>query len=83
MTNLSPVEPKAQRRCRVVHLTSVHPLLDNRIFEKECVSLAEAGYDVALVVPDPDGDRVLKGVRILTVPVPSGKSTRLAWPPKS
>jgi glycosyltransferase involved in cell wall biosynthesis len=41
------------------------------------VSLAEAGYDVALVVPDPDGDRVLKGVRILTVPVPNGRKRRI------
>jgi glycosyltransferase involved in cell wall biosynthesis len=64
-------------RPKVVHLTSVHHALDNRIFEKECVSLAEAGFDIALVVPDDGGDRVEKGVRILTVPKPRGRRERI------
>jgi glycosyltransferase involved in cell wall biosynthesis len=62
---------------KIVHLTSVHHVLDNRIFEKECVSLAEAGFDVALVVPDDDGDRIQKGVRILTVPKPRDRRERI------
>lgn len=64
-------------RRKIVHLTSVHHALDNRVFEKECVSLAEAGFDTALVVPDDGGDRVVKGVRILTVPKPAGRRERI------
>lgn len=34
---------------RVMHLSSVHPWDDNRIFRRECMSLARHGYDVTLV----------------------------------
>ena len=35
---------------RIVQLTTVHPRDDIRIFHKECVSLARAGYEVVQVV---------------------------------
>lgn len=37
---------------KVCHFTSVHKANDVRIFEKECISLAKAGYDVFLVAPN-------------------------------
>lgn len=34
---------------KVCHMTNVHGVEDVRIFQKECVSLAKAGYEVYLV----------------------------------
>lgn len=34
---------------KICHITSAHPKEDVRIFHKECVSLAQAGYNVTLV----------------------------------
>lgn len=35
---------------KVCHFSSVHPRLDIRIYRKQCVSLAQAGFDVHLVI---------------------------------
>jgi glycosyltransferase involved in cell wall biosynthesis len=51
-------------KTRVCHLTTVHPRFDNRIFKKECVSLANAGYEVMLLVGDGKGNGIEYGVNI-------------------
>ena len=55
---------------RIVHLTTVHPRDDIRIFHKECVSLAQAGYEVVQVVGDGLGDAIVEGVRIVDIGAP-------------
>ena len=55
---------------RVCHMTSVHPAEDVRIFHKECVSLAEAGYEVYLVEQGESSEK--NGVHIVGVGQCSG-----------
>ena len=50
---------------KVYHITSVHTRYDTRIFKKECISLAQTGYDVTLIVCDGQGDEVCEGVKII------------------
>lgn len=60
---------------RVCHMSSVHTGLDIRIFRKECVSLAAAGFDTHLVINatgEEIGEAQRDGVRLH--PLPSVKS---------
>ncbi|MFN8897225.1 MAG: glycosyltransferase family 4 protein [Pseudomonadota bacterium] len=67
---------------RVLHLTTVHPRDDIRIFRKECVSLARAGYDVVQVVGDGQGDAVVDGGRIVDIGArPAGRLARMRRQP--
>lgn len=62
---------------RVAHLTTVHSPLDNRILERECRTLAEAGYEVVLVAGHPR-DEVIAGVRLRGVSWPRGRVARMS-----
>lgn len=67
-------------KIKSTHLTSVHELFDVRI-SQECETLAEAGYEVVLIVPH-DNDVIVNGVRIRAVPKPKGRMermTRTSW----
>ena len=60
---------------RVVHLTSVHRPADTRILERECRTLALAGYDVTLVASG-SGDLDGGAVKIELVPRPASRIGR-------
>ena len=51
---------------KICHITTVHNRYDDRIFQKECVSLAKK-YDVHLLVNDNLDDEDLKGVCISSI----------------
>jgi len=75
------VRSTSPRRVKVWHLTSVHDVDDSRILRRECKSLAQAGYDVALVVGRPPRDDV-DGVRIVGVGAAKNRldrASRVAW----
>jgi len=60
---------------RVVHLSVVHKPDDPRIYERECRTLAEAGYEVMYMVPGARPGRDDAGV--ILAPLPErGRSTR-------
>lgn len=64
---------------RIVHMTSVHPWHDTRIFVKMCRSLAEAGHEVHLVAPMDTGlhGTTRDRVRLHAVPLPSSRLQRM------
>ncbi|MCA1572862.1 MAG: glycosyltransferase family 4 protein [Chloroflexi bacterium] len=67
-------------RPKVVHLTSVHPPLDTRVFWKECRTLARVGYEVVLVAPDPPVSEK-DGVRFVGHPRPKSRLERVVRVP--
>lgn len=60
-----------------VHLTSVHPRYDTRVFYKECRSLCNDGYEVYLIVADGLGNATVDDVNILDVGQPGGRLERV------
>jgi glycosyltransferase involved in cell wall biosynthesis len=72
---------------KVIHLSSGHYADDGRIFWKECLSLARAGYDVTFIVPGdrcfrPEGVAIVQeGVAIVAVKRRSSRLGRMLATP--
>lgn len=61
---------------KICHITSAHESNDDRIFQKECVSLARAGYDTYLVAKGESREE--KGVHVVGLgAAPSGRFKRM------
>ncbi len=61
---------------RVAHLSTLHPPRDNRIFNKECASLAREGVDLWFIGAQ-DGDGLDQGVNVVGIGKASGVFQRL------
>lgn len=68
---------------KVCHLTSVHGPYDTRIFQKMCLTLADAGFDVYQVVANAQSEEK-EGVHIVGVGVPfNSRLGRIRKAPKA
>lgn len=71
---------------RIVHLTSVHPATDTRIFHRECASLVAAGHDVTLIatadVAEPTHSDCA-GIHLQLLPRQRGRLGRMATTARS
>ena len=63
-------------KAKVCILTSVHTPFDTRIFHKEAKSLANAGYEVALIAQH-DKDEIVDGIRIVPLLKPRNRFERM------
>ena len=57
---------KEKKMIKVCHVTSAHSRYDTRIFQKECRSLSQNGYECYLIVNDNLDDEIKEMVRILS-----------------
>jgi glycosyltransferase involved in cell wall biosynthesis len=65
---------------KVCHFSSAHRGLDIRIYRKQCLSLAAAGFDTHLVIvaaPEEVAEAAVQGVTVHALALPSGRLARM------
>ncbi len=67
---------------KVCHISTVHSLYDIRIFYKECISLAKAGFDVSLII-NAEKEQILEGVKIIPLKPTKNRLQRILIKPFS
>lgn len=68
----------SERAALICFLSSEHPPLDKRVFQKEARSLVEAGFSVTHLCPgDDEGCQTVDGVQVVTYARRRGKRGRL------
>lgn len=60
---------------KVCHISTAHKSNDTRVFNKECCSLAQAGFDVHLVIQSKD--EVINGVQLHGLRTPDNRVDRM------
>ena len=50
---------------KVCVITSVHPVEDKRIFNREILSLKKLGYEIDYFAPSNDEYQVIKGIKVI------------------
>jgi glycosyltransferase involved in cell wall biosynthesis len=66
----------------ICFLSSLHPPLDKRVFDKEAISLKKAGFDVTHIAPSKEANFFEKNIKILTYPPPENIFSRIFQIPK-
>lgn len=72
------MQPSSPHIC---HITTAHTAFDTRIFRRQCVSLARAGFRVSLVCRHARQE-VVDGVHLVPLPEPASAFDRLLFLPK-
>lgn len=67
---------------KIIHLTSVHPRFDTRIFYKMCTSIAKNSLATSLIVSDGKGDQIIGNVEIFDVGASKSRLDRIRNVPK-
>lgn len=63
---------------KVVHISTVHSPHDPRIYHKQCRTLAKAGFDVTLIIPENGKEYCPQdGVEVILLPRPTSRWERL------
>lgn len=58
---------------KIIHISTIHPRRDTRIFYRECISLKKKGFDVYLLVADGLGNEIISGVKIIDLGLFKGR----------